>query len=64
MSFFAPEAVPAMGIGQGLNTINFSSGAPEQIIDPNDNMFKGKQLYLYYSRMSIVFNYFNAGETI
>lgn len=64
MSFFAPEAVPAMGIGQGLNTINMSTGTPEQIIDPNDNMFKGKQLYLYYSRMSIVFNYFNAGETI
>ena len=64
MSFFAPEAFPAMGIGQGLNTINFGTGAPEQIMDPTDNMFKGDQLYLYYSRMGIVFNYFNAGETI
>ena len=61
-SFFSPDAIPAMGIGAGLN--NIVEGAPQQIMDPNDNMFKGNQLYLYYSRMAIVFNYFNAGETI
>lgn len=61
-----------MTSGGGMSFLNPSVGlmtldqtfAPVQIMDPNDNVFKGEQLYLYYNRMGIVLNYFNAGETI
>ncbi len=55
MSFLNPQV--------GLMQLD-QTGTPVQIKDPQNAMFSGKQLYLYYTRMGIVLNYFNAGETI
>ncbi len=68
----SPEAPIFMTSGGGMSLLNPGvglmqldpTGTPTRIQDPSNAMFQGKQLYLYYSRMGIVLNYFNAGETI
>ncbi|MBO4572408.1 MAG: hypothetical protein J5762_01375 [Clostridia bacterium] len=47
----------------GLMSIDFGTQTPYQITDPTDLIFSGNQLYLYYSRMALIFNYYGANET-
>ncbi len=60
----APAFVTSNGGASIFNGQYLSYDGSTQITDPNDLMFSGDYLYLYYSRMGIVFGYDNVGATI
>ena len=60
MSFFYPYSDGSLP--RGLNTL--TATGVSQIVNPADAIFSGDQLYLYYNRMGIVFNYYNAADAV
>ncbi len=60
----APAFVSSNGGASIFNGSYLSYEGTTQITNPSDPVFSGDLLYLYYSRMGIVFGYGNVGATI
>ena len=71
MGFFSNQSIPEMNVSAGLNKL-VPTGYEAQpyapaaygAADVGGAMFSGDQIYLYYQRWAIVFNYYNAGDTV